>query len=293
MTSVESSASACPFCAGAATKTRFRHGEFRIMACSGCRGGFALPRSGFAPLEQIYGPAFVERYSQGVMPGKELIRWRYERLTRRLEGRRGRPTGGSTRRVLDIGCASGGLLAEFRSDGWEVQGVEVSPELADRTRARGIPVTVGDVASVEMPAGSFDLITMSHVIEHLPDPLATLARCARWLRGTGMIAVETPNWRGIGALVRRAQWAQITPPVHLSYLGPRAFRRMARRAGFAGAATATTTPPVLEVLAGRAAPVRLVGGLGYRLAALAGLGTPLFGFAWKEGGAARTAPGER
>ena len=292
MTSIRNPANTCPFCASTATSHRYDRGEFQIMACTGCHGGFASPRSGLAPSEQIYGPAFVERYKSGVMQGKELLRWRFRQFMRHPSLQQPGPRAGSTRRVLDIGCASGGLLTEFRNAGWEVHGVEISPELASLSRAQGIPVVAGDVATVDMPVGSFDLITMSHVIEHLPDPLATLAGCARWLRDAGAVAVETPNWKGIGALVRRAKWSQITPPLHLNYFGPKAFRRLALRAGFAGSSTATATPPVLEVLAGRGAAARLVARLGYRLAALAGLGTTLFGFAWKQGGLAQPAPGE-
>src|SRR5262249_14623991 len=83
-------------------------------------------------------------------------------------------------RVLDVGCGNGELLTRLKNFGWEVAGMEPDPTAASLARMHfGIDVR-GRMEDFE--DASFDVITLSHVIEHLPSPLATLARCLRLLR---------------------------------------------------------------------------------------------------------------
>jgi 2-polyprenyl-3-methyl-5-hydroxy-6-metoxy-1,4-benzoquinol methylase len=251
------------------------------MVCRECHGGFAWPRPEAAHFEQIYDPAYVERYAASVMHGRELSRWRFVQFTRHLKGLGWTPPAAVPGRILDVGCAGGSLLMEFKNEGWQVQGTDVSPVFAELAQSRGIPVAVGDALSVNLPADHYDLVTMSHVIEHLVNPMQVLAGCARSLRDGGVLAIETPNWKGAGALVRGPRWSHIIPPEHLNYFGPTALRRIALRAGFARSSTATTTPPFLEGLDRMPASLRRVARLTYRVAARLGAGTTLLGFAWK------------
>ena len=99
------------------------------------------------------------------------------------------------RRHLDIGSSSGELLHAFSTAfGSDPHGVE--PSETDRAEAisRGISThpDLGDLPS-EL-AGTFDLITMSHVLEHLPDPSATLRSIRQeWLSPEGLLLIEVPN----------------------------------------------------------------------------------------------------
>jgi 2-polyprenyl-3-methyl-5-hydroxy-6-metoxy-1,4-benzoquinol methylase len=283
----------CPFCTGTATTLRYVHDGYRIIHCRECDGGFAMPRPTVARLDQIYDPAYVAKYTASVMHSRALARWRYELITRLLRIGETAPAPATPRRILDVGCGGGALLQEFKNAGWEVNGTDVSPEFAHMAQALGIPVVVGDATSIDLPVRHFDLITMSHVVEHFVDPLEVLAHCARWLRGGGAVALETPNWKGIGALVRGSKWSHIIPPEHLNYFTPKSLRRLALRAGLARPETATTTPPFLEGLATMPWPLRRVARLFYRLAALGGIGTTLLCFAFNEGDSAPRARRER
>ena len=78
-------------------------------------------------------------------------------------------------RVLDIGCGSGGYLAFLASLAWACDGIE--PGLKSRAYAQerlGLTVHPGPLESCGFPDSFFDVVTMWHVIEHLPDPLSTL-----------------------------------------------------------------------------------------------------------------------
>jgi len=97
-------------------------------------------------------------------------------------------------RVLEIGCYEGFLLHLLRERGARVQGVEPSVRAAWLGSEQwGVPIEVGLFEDQSLPDGGFDLIVLSHVLEHLTDPRDTLARCHRLLAPGGRLFVEVPN----------------------------------------------------------------------------------------------------
>ncbi|MBV9850629.1 MAG: class I SAM-dependent methyltransferase [Armatimonadetes bacterium] len=114
---------------------------------------------------------------------------------------RGRP-----KRVLEIGCAAGQSLIYFKQHGAEwVAGVELSPEVAERARARPEidEIITGNIEDLELsyPAGSVDLIIASHVLEHTADPWAVLRKLRPLLRPQGRIIGTLPNIRHLSVLL--------------------------------------------------------------------------------------------
>jgi SAM-dependent methyltransferase len=96
-------------------------------------------------------------------------------------------------RVLDVGCAHGALAALARWAGYDATGLEMSPwvvEYARRTFA--IPMLQGPVEAQQLPERSFDAIVLNDVLEHLADPVATIAHCARLLKDDGVLLIQTP-----------------------------------------------------------------------------------------------------
>jgi SAM-dependent methyltransferase len=96
-------------------------------------------------------------------------------------------------RVLDVGCAHGGLVALARWAGYDATGLEMSPwvvELARRTFA--VPMLQGPVERQQLPERSFDAIVLNDVLEHLADPAGTVGHCARLLKDDGVLLIQTP-----------------------------------------------------------------------------------------------------
>jgi SAM-dependent methyltransferase len=122
------------------------------------------------------------------------------------------------RRALEVGCGSGDLLALLVRAGWpEVEGVEFDPVAAERARKRsGRPVLVAPFPERALPAGVFDLVTLVHVFEHLPDPRAALVRLRELVSPRGRVVIIGPNPQGLGARVFRDCWVGFDPPRHLS-----------------------------------------------------------------------------
>jgi 2-polyprenyl-3-methyl-5-hydroxy-6-metoxy-1,4-benzoquinol methylase len=100
-------------------------------------------------------------------------------------------------RLLDVGCGNGSYLSLMRTLGWDVAGVDVDPQAVAVCRARGLSVFPGTLEEASFPDGSFDVITMNHVIEHVSDPLALLRECYRILSPGGYVGIVTPNVKSL------------------------------------------------------------------------------------------------
>jgi len=135
-------------------------------------------------------------------------------------------------RLLDVGCGNGSYLSVMRTLGWDVTGVDVDERAVAVCRARGLPVFQGTLEEAGFPDGSFDVITMNHVIEHVPDPLALLRECYRILSPRGCLGIVTPNVRSLGHRLFRGNWRGLEPPRHLCLFSPVTLRNSVQLAGF-------------------------------------------------------------
>jgi SAM-dependent methyltransferase len=127
-------------------------------------------------------------------------------------------------RLLDYGCWVGFLASEAGARGWNVVGVEPSRWAADRARSRGVEV-------VDEPDGPFDAVAIGDVIEHLPDPGATLDRLASLLAPGGVLWIATPDAGSrVARLLGRRWWSVI--PTHLHLFTRRSMRALLERRGF-------------------------------------------------------------
>lgn len=119
-------------------------------------------------------------------------------------------------RILDVGCGDGVYLALMKELGWEVAGVEIDQKAADIARAHfSIPIHVGSLFDAPFPEESFDAVTMSHVIEHVEDPVGFIAQASRYLKHGGRLIIITPNAASLGARLFGKDWYALDPPRHL------------------------------------------------------------------------------
>lgn len=99
-------------------------------------------------------------------------------------------------RALDVGCGHGGFVAFLRSLGFDASGLELSPSIVEYARATfGVPIEVGRLEDrLDITSSSLDLVVLMDVLEHLPDPPATVCRVADVLRPEGLIFFQTPRY---------------------------------------------------------------------------------------------------
>lgn len=186
----------CRICGSTDSTVRARPAPWTFLECGACGVFWVEPM----PQGAAVGDA-DEHYTEAYYGGERRPdEDRFEALarsvsTRRLErieadlGRRGR--------ILDVGCGTGFLLATAAARGWEAVGVEVSARAAAAARAHpGVEVHTGTLEDAPFAAASFDAITLSHVLEHVPDPIALLERISSLLVADGVLVLALPNADG-------------------------------------------------------------------------------------------------
>jgi SAM-dependent methyltransferase len=197
----------------------------RLGRCDRCGLQWLLDPPRGAALGELYATGF---YEPAPARGGSAAQWLHQ-LTNaiRLHELRGIPVG----RLLDVGSGKGRFLSAAQAAGWEVLGVEFAPASAEAARAAyGVEVVSGDFLQVELP-GTFDAITMWHVLEHLPEPVAAVARASELLRPGGLLMVSVPNIESLQSQLGGESWFHLDLPRHLFHFSPRSLTRLVERAG--------------------------------------------------------------
>lgn len=157
-------------------------------------------------------------------------RWLYRLVTYGGQLRSARLVPGT--RHLDVGCGGGDFLDFARGFGVETYGVEPGPEGAAAARARGLDVKTGTLTDAGYPDRFFDLVTLNHVFEHVPDPRESLAEIHRILKDDGEVVIAVPNAASLARHLFGTCWVQLDAPRHLYLYSPRTLRRLAEAHGF-------------------------------------------------------------
>ena len=177
---------------------------------------------------------YEESYSRGDDGGELYADWRALSAVGKADhvlaltpsASRGRPL-----RVLDIGCGDGALIAELsrREPSWRFAGVEIAERAVDLARGRCPEADIRwyDGETLPYGAGAFELAVLSHVLEHVPDPVAVLAEAARV---AARVIVEVPLEDNLSA--RRASKQPVADHVgHIQRFSRLAIATVARDAG--------------------------------------------------------------
>ncbi|MFQ5897179.1 MAG: class I SAM-dependent methyltransferase [Candidatus Methylomirabilia bacterium] len=232
-------------------------GTFHVVKCRRC--GFAYLNPTVSQLLQRaphgYGPSLTRSPQRSAFHGGRLLRsatrralvhylgYQHldhgvpDRLVRSLAWLRSRrlavtfPPFLGRGRLLDIGCWTGGFLERMREVGWDVTGIELLPEAAALARAVTGTIFVGDLMDAPFPDRSFDVVTVFHVVEHVPEPVTAIRRILRWLAPGGMALIEVPNFAGLGRRLFGSAWHGLDLPFHLWHFTPRTLARAVEQAG--------------------------------------------------------------
>jgi 2-polyprenyl-3-methyl-5-hydroxy-6-metoxy-1,4-benzoquinol methylase len=261
----------CPVCGGTRRRPLYdglidriwfsAGGGWSLHCCLDCSGAFLDPRPNRQTIERAYSTYYTHRraspepelaarharaaarngylntrYGYDFSPASRLGQFlaRFfpkkrayaDRLVRNLH----RPRG--VGRLLDVGCGHGAFLAEMGRAGWEVQGVEPDANAAAVARARGVPVINAPLEAAPLSPGAFDAVTLSHVIEHLHDPIEALRILHHLLRPGGVIWIATPNLESRGHARYGRDWIGLDPPRHLVLFTRSSLARAVESVGF-------------------------------------------------------------
>ncbi len=130
------------------------------------------------------------------------------------------------KRFLDIGCATGLLLNHMKYKGWKATGVEICKRSAEYARKKfGLDVFIGTLEEAQFPDNYFNVIHLSHLIEHVPDPKALLLEVRRILKIEGHVILTTPNVDGFQARFSRQEWRSAIPD-HIYLFAKRTMKKL-------------------------------------------------------------------
>ena len=123
------------------------------------------------------------------------------------------PVSGKT--ILDVGCGTGDFLQTAKNNSWNVYGIEPN----EKARAIANSKTKNQVFDTntlqEFESGTFDVITLWHVLEHLPNLEIEIQNLNRLLKPNGRLVIAVPNFKSYDAKHYNAFWAAYDVPRHL------------------------------------------------------------------------------
>ncbi len=134
--------------------------------------------------------------------------------------------------VVDVGCGEGAYLEFMRKMGWDVFGIEPHPKAVHILKQKGIPVFQGVLKEAKLKDESADLVTLKHVLEHVPDPLATINECFRILKKGGSLVIHTPNAESLGVKIFGKNCFHLDQPRHLYIFSRRSMRLLFEKTEF-------------------------------------------------------------
>jgi SAM-dependent methyltransferase len=195
---------------------------FPIQRCADCGVAFTDDRDA-PPASSLY-PAFDQTSSNmltGVRSALSVFLRRREAVVRSLK-----PSG----RLLDFGCGGGAFARWMAGRGYDVVGLEPF-SLDEPITSDHLTLLRAPLEDVEASLGTFDVITLWQVLEHLRNPVQVLERLRRHLRPDGVLLVSVPNLRSWQSELFRGRWFHLDPPRHLIHFDPDTLRACLERAG--------------------------------------------------------------
>ncbi len=195
-----------------------------IVACKQCGFVYANPRPQSTEVLDIYeavqDPLYVEEREGRVLTFEHHLR-PLERVTGLAQGRR----------LLDVGAHTGVFVDIATRHGWDAWGVEPSTWAVEQARTQGLQMHLGTLENAAFPADHFSVVTMWDVIEHVPDPLATLQAAWRALEPGGMLVVHTMDIDSLFSRLMGKRWPWYME-MHLFYFSRHTLAALLEKAGF-------------------------------------------------------------
>jgi len=125
--------------------------------------------------------------------------------------------------LLDIGCGTGDFLAAVKSSGWQVKGYEPNEKARKIALQKDVELTD---STEDLKDNSVDVITMWHVLEHVPDVKAQITELKRLVKPGGTIIIAVPNYKSFDAHHYQNHWAAYDVPRHLWHFSKKSIQSL-------------------------------------------------------------------
>jgi 2-polyprenyl-3-methyl-5-hydroxy-6-metoxy-1,4-benzoquinol methylase len=226
----------CNLCGADDAETLFERGvaqHNRIVKCRRCGLMYSNPRIRPADQELVkdYDPDLTrnaEEYDPSRFD-KERMQVRDYADTRK-ELARLYPDRG---KLIELGCGMGFLLKAFAEDGWDVTGIEPDRGFCEYIEQKqGLKALPAILEDSGIPDNSVDVVVFLHVIEHVPDPLATLQAIHRVLKPGGHLVLETPRYDSLMFRMLGKRERSLSCDGHIYFFTTDTLKKLSEKAGF-------------------------------------------------------------
>lgn len=229
----------CPVCGSAELKNTWKakdytvSGEqFDIAVCGSCTLAFTqdVPDAG------SIGPYYKsESYISHSNTSKGLVNSIYHAVRKRTLANKRKlivsATGLNQGSLLDVGSGTGAFVNEMKQHGWKVTGLEPDAD-ARKVAAADYDVQLADIDQFyQLPPGSFDAITLWHVLEHVHDLHPYIQQLGSLLKKNGRLFIAVPNYTAHDARVYKEYWAAFDVPRHLYHFSPESMQVLMQKNG--------------------------------------------------------------
>lgn len=228
---------------------------FDVIECEPCGFRHIVPIPRPEILEEVYRdeyyltekPLYFERYQEDLDWWNLTYSERYDRFEEFLTQ--------DHRRILDVGSGPGFFLLHGKERGWETVGIEPSKQAARHSKDLGLEIVEEFLGEDTVEGlGQFDVVHMSQVLEHVPDPVGMLDLSRKLLLPGGLLCVVAPNdYNPFQQALRDAcgydPW-WLAPPHHINYFSHDSLCRLLVKNGFDVVWQTTTFPIDMFLLMG-------------------------------------------
>ncbi len=201
-----------------------------IVRCRRCGLIYENPRTDAAALDHMYqfdNAADYDYVQRWFIQGADLNRAYWQQVLRAM---RRYPVSG---KLLDVGCGAGTFLVEARQAGHQVAGQEVAPYFVRYCREQqNLTIYDGELDSLGIESGSFDVVTAFDMIEHHPDPKRLVTEIRRLMRPGGLFVISTHDIGNIFARLYGTRWRHMGAIGHIYYFTRPSMAKLLRACGF-------------------------------------------------------------
>jgi len=203
------------------------HKSFPVWNCASCTAAFTQD----VPDQQEIGAYYAsDDYISHSDTSKGFINGLYHRVRRRTLASKRNLVASQTKlekgKLLDVGCGTGAFLHTMKQAGWEITGLEPDPTARERAAELYKLHPLSTDQLYQLPAGSFNAITLWHVLEHVHDLQGYVEQLAKLLAPGGRLFIAVPNYTSHDAAFYKELWAAYDVPRHLYHFSPKSMEQL-------------------------------------------------------------------
>lgn len=220
----------CIICGSGREVRKFTYSAADFYECAECGLIRTLPFPTSACIREHYRAKFESGNYKALLSNMEMYADIYKSYIKLLKTYFGPLQG---KKILDVGCFTGDFLDLAQKDGAITWGIELQQE-AFKIACRKHPGRIMNCDFDEVVFNEkFDIVSMFGVIEHLTNPEVLLEKATGWLKGDGIVIIQTPNTGSVLANLLNKYWPPFVPVEHIHYFSERNITMLLEKYNFA------------------------------------------------------------